>query len=191
MDPVRTAALPEGRHPAPDRGGGSGPSYGGHWVAPSSEGMGPDVDGRTHAGLGVPDPRGPGVPLTLVLDANVVLTAAAREGGFEPFGNEELVAPPLMWPEARSTLHVALWRGVVSEEIARQSLSIIESGPVRERRHKRLGAEAWRIADDLGWSKTYDAEYLALASILGAAVVTFDRRMRGAAQRLGLAADVP
>lgn len=27
--------------------------------------------------------------------------------------------------------------------------------------------EAWRIAQQFGWAKTYDAEYLALAKILG------------------------
>ena len=93
----------------------------------------------------------------------MVLAASAREGGFTPFRGEELVGPPLLWPEARSALHVARWRGVISEQLAKRSLSILESGAVRERRHRRLGREAWRIADDLGWSKTYDAEYLALA----------------------------
>ena len=125
----------------------------------------------------------------LVLDANVVLAASAREGGFQPFGDEELVAPPLLWPEARSALHVALWRGLVSVQVAERSLDTLESGIVRERRHRRLGGEAWRIADELGWPKTYDAEYLALASLLAAALVTFDRRMERAAERLGLVVD--
>lgn len=122
----------------------------------------------------------------LVLDANVVLAAATRGGGFEPFGGRELVAPPLLWPEARSVLHVALVRRVVPRDVAERALEVLDSGPVRERRHRRLGREAWRIAGLLGWTKTYDAEYLALASLLGADVVTFDRRMRRAAERLGL-----
>lgn len=125
----------------------------------------------------------------LVLDANVALAAAAR-GDFTRLGEEELVAPPLLWPEARSALHVALVRGIVSEELALRSLAALESGSVRERRHRRLGAEAWRIADELGWAKTYDAEYLALGLLLGAALVTFDRRMQRAAERLGLAVDL-
>lgn len=122
----------------------------------------------------------------LVLDANVALVAAARDGDFARFSEQELVGPPLLWPEARSALHVLRARGVVSDELARRSLAALESGRVRERRHRRLGRETWRVADELGWSKTYDAEYLALASLLDAALVTLDRRMQRAAERLGL-----
>ena len=39
----------------------------------------------------------------LVLDSNVVLDAAQLREGFELFGDEELVAPPLMWSEFRSS----------------------------------------------------------------------------------------
>lgn len=127
----------------------------------------------------------------LVLDANVVLAAAASENGFGLFGSEQLVAPPLLWPEARSALHVALWRGLIPKEVGDRSLSVLESGRVHERRHRRLGKEAWRIADEFGWAKTYDAEYLALASLLDAKLATFDRRLRRSAERLGLAAAIP
>jgi predicted nucleic acid-binding protein len=119
-----------------------------------------------------------------------VLAAAARAEGLGVFGAHELIAPPLLWPEARSALHVAFTRNLVSEALARQVLDLLDSGALKERRHRRLGARAWSIATDLGWSKTYDAEYLALAALVGGAVVTFDRRVRRAAERLGLAAEV-
>jgi predicted nucleic acid-binding protein len=48
-----------------------------------------------------------------------------------------------------------------------------------------LGDEAWRIADELGWAKTYDAEYVALAGLLGCRVVTLDGRLRRRAEQLG------
>jgi predicted nucleic acid-binding protein len=48
-----------------------------------------------------------------------------------------------------------------------------------------LADEAWRIADELGWAKTYDAEYLALASLLDCRLVTVDGRLRRGADRLG------
>jgi hypothetical protein len=49
----------------------------------------------------------------------------------------------------------------------------------------RAGDLAWRIADELGWAKTYDAEYLALAGVLGCRLVTLDLRLRRGAERLG------
>jgi predicted nucleic acid-binding protein len=129
--------------------------------------------------------------VTLVVDANVVFAATARENGFDALGDPELIAPPLLWPEVRSALHVAKWRGLISEAVARRSLELLESSAVKERRHRRLGVEAWRIADQFGWSKSYDAEYLALASLLQAPLLTFDRRVRLAGERLGIAAALP
>jgi hypothetical protein len=47
--------------------------------------------------------------LKLVIDANVAIAAAANAVGFERFRRFELVAPPLMWIEAVSSLHAMLW----------------------------------------------------------------------------------
>ena len=58
---------------------------------------------------------------------------------------------------------------------------------IRSVSRRTAGARAWEIADQLGLAKTYDAEYLALADILGCRVVTLDARMRRGADRLGLA----
>lgn len=64
-------------------------------------------------------------------------------------------------------------------------LDVLTAAPVRKRDHRRLLSEAWRIADELGWAKTYDAEYVALASLLDARLVTLDGRLRRGAERLG------
>jgi predicted nucleic acid-binding protein len=121
----------------------------------------------------------------LVLDANVVVAEASTTAPFVTFGEEELVAPPLMWSEARSSLREAVWRGEVPPDEALVTLDFVERGRVRRRDHRRLGREAWRIAEELGWAKTYDAEYLALASLLGARFVTLDARLRRGANQLG------
>ena len=125
----------------------------------------------------------------LVLDANVLLAAAASRDGFALFGSDQFVAPPLLWPEARSALHVALARGLVDRATAERVREVLESGVVREHRDRRLGREAWRIADQLGWTKTYDAEYLALARLLDVAIASLDARVTRAAERLGIATD--
>ena len=44
---------------------------------------------------------------------------------------------------------------------------------------------AWRLSEELGWAKTYDAEYLALALHLDCRFVTLDGRLRRGAGRPG------
>jgi len=51
--------------------------------------------------------------------------------------------------------------------------------------HPRLILEAGRIADELGWAKTYDAEFVALAALLDCQLVTLDLRLRRGAAALG------
>jgi predicted nucleic acid-binding protein len=126
---------------------------------------------------------------TLVVDANVAMAAGTSKNGFSALADSDLVAPPLLWPEVRSSLHVASERGVIARATAEDGLRALESGAIKERRHPRLGQETWDIADELGWAKTYDAEYLALAKLLQAPLATLDQRMARAAERLGLQLD--
>jgi predicted nucleic acid-binding protein len=48
-----------------------------------------------------------------------------------------------------------------------------------------LYAHAREIAVEMGWAKTYDAEYVALGQLLGCTVVTADERLRRGTARLG------
>ncbi len=127
----------------------------------------------------------------LVLDANVFVTAATSRAGFGLLDDQDLLGPPLLWSEALSALHTALWRRLISDDLASHALSLLQSDQVRERRHPRLQRQAWAIADHLGWAKTYDAEYLALAQLLRCDLATFDRRMQNAAQQLGVGVQIP
>jgi len=122
----------------------------------------------------------------LVVDASVALEASAIAGGFERLGPNVLVAPPLMWSEARSSLHALAWRGQVAPDDAEITRGRLEQCPVERRDPTSLGLEAWRVADELGWARTYDAEYIALARLLGCRVVTLDRRLHRGADRLGV-----
>lgn len=121
---------------------------------------------------------------TFVVDANVVFELVNAPEALEHLADDEAIAPSLLWPEVRSVLYVARWRGLLSDEDSFEALGLLESGRISERRHRKLGKEAWRIADLLGWSKTYDAEYLALARLLEIPIATFDQRVAGAAERL-------
>lgn len=122
----------------------------------------------------------------LVVDASIAVRASLGGDGFQDLGDNDLYAPPLMWSEARSALHELAWRGQIPTEDARDALGRLERCPVKATEHRELGETAWQIADELGWAKLYDAEYLALARLLGCRVVTLDGRLVRGAGRLGL-----
>src|ERR1035441_7209756 len=121
----------------------------------------------------------------LVVDASLVVEWSLARGELDQLLADELAAPPLMWSEATSVLHERAWRGDLDAGAAQLARSRLQAAAVEPRTHPRLSEEAWRIADELGWAKTYDAEYVALASLLDCRLVTVDARLRRGADRLG------
>src|SRR5262249_8584394 len=138
LDSIWKAPFPESRDSAPRGGAGSGGDAR-RRAGCSPRRVGDDVDGLA------PRERGGGgsglarFPLMLVIDATVAFDAVQGPEGFDVFGNEELVAPWLMWSEARSALHEAIWRREMSPELGRRSFEALEAAPVRPRTHRRLG----------------------------------------------------
>lgn len=121
----------------------------------------------------------------LVIDANVARAACGGEGdGFALLG-DELASVPLMWSEARASLHLALAKGEVERSDGEIIHNRLESCPVDRINPPELGWEAWRVAENFGWGRTYDAEYVALAKLLECRLVTLDMRLRRGADRLG------
>lgn len=127
----------------------------------------------------------------LVADASLAVEMSLDRLGQQAgaaLGNEQLVAPPLLWSEVPSVLSEMAFRGEISRELARGALDQFLSGTlnISEQRPERLALTAWQLVSDLGWAKTYDAEYLATAQLLDTRVVTLDMRLRRGADRLGL-----
>jgi predicted nucleic acid-binding protein len=123
----------------------------------------------------------------LVLDASLIVEwcVAPDERKLTELLSDDLCAPPLMWSEATSALHEHTWRRELDAEAANLARSRLIDVGVTPKTHPGLAAEAWRVADELGWARTYDAEYVALASLLKCRLVTIDGRLRRGADRLG------
>jgi predicted nucleic acid-binding protein len=100
------------------------------------------------------------------------------------------VAPPLLWSEVTSAVNEARWRRELVPEQAEAVLEGFASLGVTRVRPAALYETAGAIARELGWAKTYDAEFLAVARIRRCRAVTGDARMLRGADRTGLVVSV-
>jgi predicted nucleic acid-binding protein len=122
--------------------------------------------------------------VALALDASVVVQAVLSGDGLRRLAGEQLVAPPLLWAETPSVLHELGWRGTISRELADQAFRRFLAGPIEVQWREGLEQEAWGLADQLGWAKTYDAQYVALARMRRCSLLTLDARLRRRASRV-------
>lgn len=122
--------------------------------------------------------------MELVVDASVVVQLCLSEGGFDLLAGHGLSAPAVLRSEVCSVLHEAAWRKRISPELAVLGRDRLLSAPVELRADTSLAAVAWEVADRLGWAKTDDAEYVALAQRDGVALLTVDARLARGAGRL-------
>lgn len=120
----------------------------------------------------------------LVVDASLVVKACLSETEFSALSPERLVAPPLLWSEVSSVLHELRWRATLQADLAEIAVKRLDGAPIEPQAPPELLREAWHVADELGWAKTYDAEYIALARILDVRLVTLDARLQRSAGRL-------
>jgi predicted nucleic acid-binding protein len=105
-----------------------------------------------------------------VVDCETLLRIAAGEIEVAP--EHQLVAPTLVRSQALTALYEASRRGEISAADGLERVTRINSLKVRFLGDKVLQRTAWRVADELGWETTYDAEYVALTKLQADAFVT-------------------
>ena len=123
--------------------------------------------------------------MKLVVDASVAVAASSTPVGFARFRGIELVAPPLLWIEVGSVLHAMMWRGERRRDQGEPMVERVRTAPIKRVDRRALQKDAWTVSDEMGWAKTYDSNYVALARLLGCRLVTLDARLRRGTARLG------
>jgi predicted nucleic acid-binding protein len=115
---------------------------------------------------------GPDVALCMARDQAVI-------------GDEHrLLAPTLIRSQLLSLLYQAVRRGDLTRRDAERQLDYVRALRIRLLGDRVLQNVAWKVADQLGWSNTYDAEYVALTQLQADAFVTLDDQLARAVKDL-------
>jgi predicted nucleic acid-binding protein len=115
---------------------------------------------------------GPDVAMRLARDRAVVRA------------EHQLVAPTLLRSQMLSALYQAVARGELTKKDADAQLNYVRGLRMRLLGDRVLQNVAWRVADQLGWADTFDAEYVALTQLQADALITLDEGLARAVEGL-------
>ncbi len=110
-----------------------------------------------------------------VVDCDTLLRIAAGELEVAP--EHRLVAPTLVRSQALAALYGAARQGEISASEGLERVTRINSLKVRFLGDKVLQRTAWKVAAELGWETTSDAEFVALTQLQADAFVTSDQAL--------------
>ena len=74
-------------------------------------------------------------------------------------------------------LYQGVRRGELTKKDAEERLTYLRGLSMRLLGDRVLQSVAWKIADEHGWSGTFDAEYVALTQLQTDAFITLDQRL--------------
>lgn len=114
------------------------------------------------------------------IDAGVAIRLARDEVAIRP--DDELVAPTLLRSQTLSTLHRAAQNGELTKDESGRLLTRIRTMRIRLLGDRVLQSVAWKIADQLGWAETFDAEYIAVTTLQADAFITLDEALAASAR---------
>jgi len=115
----------------------------------------------------------------IVVDASVLSVALGDDGADgasarASLKNRSLVAPELIDLEVASVLRRRVQGGLMTPTRAEVALTDLTELPMRRAPHKPLLFRCWELRETV---TPYDAAYIALAEILGIALLTGDGRL--------------
>lgn len=104
--------------------------------------------------------------------------------------DHQILAPALLRSQLLSLLRQAVNRGEMTKKDAERQLDYVRGLRIRLLGDRVLQSTAWRVADQLGWPDTFDAEYVALTQLQADALVTLDDQLAQAVKDLVTVAPV-
>jgi predicted nucleic acid-binding protein len=117
-----------------------------------------------------------------VIGADVAIRLANE---YAPIRDEhQILAPTLLRAQLRSLLYQAVQRGEMTKKDAERRLDYVRALRIRLLGDRVLHNVAWRVAAQLGWSDTFDAEYVALTQLQADALITLDSQLAHAVKDL-------
>lgn len=95
-----------------------------------------------------------------------------------------LLAPTLLRSQLLSLLYDAARKGEIAKKDAERYLGYVRGLRIRLLGDRVLQSVAWKVADQLGWPDTYQAEYIALTKLQADALITLDEKLASAAKEI-------
>jgi predicted nucleic acid-binding protein len=96
----------------------------------------------------------------------------------------QILAPTLLRSQLLSLLYQAVDRGEMTKKDAERRMNYMRGLRIRLLGDRVLQSVAWKVADQLGWPDTFDAEYVALTQLQADAFITLDRKLGHAVKDL-------
>ncbi len=117
-----------------------------------------------------------------VIGPDVAIRLAQEQAAI---GDEhQILAPTLLRSQMLSSLYQAVHRGEMTKKDADQRLNYVRGLRIRLLGDRVLQNVAWKVADELGWPDTFEAEYVALTQLQADALITLDDRLAQAVKGL-------
>lgn len=123
-----------------------------------------------------------------VVDCETLLRIAGGE--IEVAAEHRLVAPTLVRSQALAALYKAVRSGELPVAEGLERVARMNALQVRFLGDRVLQRQAWKVAEQLGWETTFDAEYVALTQLQADALVTSDKDLASAVRGLVVTATI-